>query len=258
LLGRVDPAYYADPLLMLGMATPPATPPASVSSAGTQLTVTPNASFMGAIYIVVTASSSTTSVQKTFVINVAAPVLFVGAIPDQSVKAGQSATVAVTAGDLSGGNVNWQAQVVTSAQQAAAVQQQLQLAWTGYYWTNLHGMNEKWLWSYAMGGMVACILPDGTVRRYDAAGTSAMLSDADLLARVDPIYYANPLLLTALPMTATAAATSMSAVAVASMSISGSQLTVTPAASFTGNLFVVITASEGSFTTKKSFMVSVT
>jgi subtilisin family serine protease len=262
LLGRVAPSYYANPLLLVDTAAPSSmAPPATLSISGTQLTVTPNAQFSGPIYVVVTATAGQTSVKQAFVVNVsAAAPPAIGAISDQSVAAGQSATVTVVTSDPNGGTVNWQAQVVTSAQDAAAVELQYQLAYTGDYWTNLHGMNEKWLWSYAMGGLVACILPDGTIRRYDPAGTSAMLSNADLLGRVDPMYYTNPLLLTALPMTAsvTAAATaSGSAVSAASLSITGAQLTITPSASYVGNLFVVITASNEYLSTEKYVMVTV-
>jgi hypothetical protein len=262
LLGRVDPSYYANPLLLVDMAAPSSmAPPATLSVAGAQLTVTPNAQFSGPIYVVVTATDGQTSVKKTFVVNVsAAAPPAIGPISDQSVVAGQSATITVVTSDPNGATVNWQAQVVTAAQDAGAVELQYQLAYTGNYWTNLHGMNEKWLWSYTMQGLAVCILPDGTIRRYDPAGTSAMLSNADLLGRVAPSYYANPLLLTALPMTASvgaAATASGSAVSAASLSIAGAQLTVTPSASYIGNLFVVITASDEYRTTEKYVMVTV-
>jgi hypothetical protein len=262
LLGRVDPLYYANPQVMIGIAAPSSlAPPATVFISGTQVTVTPNTQFIGRIYVVVTASDGKTTVQKPFVVNAAAPApLSIGPISNQSIAAGQSATITVVTSDPNGAAVSWQAQVITAAQDAAAVELQYQLLWTGNYWSNLHGMNEKWLWSKTMGGLVACILPDGSIRRYDPAGTSAMLSDADLLARVAPAYYANPLLLTGLPMTASAGAASTvagSAVSLASLSITGSQLTVTPTPSFSGNLFVVITASNGSQTAKKYVMFTV-
>jgi hypothetical protein len=247
---------------MIGIAAPSSlAPPATVSISGSQVTVTPNAQFIGRIYVVVTGSDGKTTAQKTFVVNATAPAPpSIGPISNQSIAAGQSATVTVVTSDPNGAAVSWQAQVITAAQDAAAVELQYQLLWTGNYWSNLHGMNEKWLWSNTMGGLVACILPDGSIRRYDPAGTSAMLSDADLLARVAPAYYVNPLLLTGLPMTASAGAASTvtgSAVGVASLSITGAQLTVTPTASFSGNLFVVITASDGYQTAKKYVMVTV-
>src|SRR5207237_1711852 len=138
--------------------------------------------------------------------------------------------------------VSWQAQVYTAVQDAAFVQRLYQLSYTGYDYYNLNGLGEKWLWSGTFGGLAVCILPDGSVRHYDPAGTAAMLSDADLLGRVDPVYYYSPLAMTSLGASAGGANTA------GSVSISGSQLTVTPAASFSGPLYVVVTATDATAT----------
>ena len=96
--------------------------------------------------------------------------------------------------------------------------QSLVLGNPGNYYYNLDGMGEKWLWSGTFGGMAVFILPDGTLRRYDPAGTAAMLSDQDLLGRVDPAYFTDPSLLVGAPASGPAPAT---------LTVSGTQLTVT-------------------------------
>jgi hypothetical protein len=76
-----------------------------------------------------------------------------------------------------------------------------------------------------------------------------MLDKSNLLGRVDPSYYANPLLL----VNATAGSTT----APASLSMVNGQLLITPNAGFTGMLFVEITATDGALTTRKTVVVTV-
>src|SRR5205085_1986678 len=145
---------------------------------------------------------------------------------------------------------SWQAQALTAAQDGYAVVQRLKIIYTGNWYTNLNGLGEKWFWSYTLGGLAVCILPDGSIRRYDPAGAGAILSDKNLLGRVDPSYYANPLALISTPAPTSNAAP-------ATLSVSGSRLTVTPVAGFSGTVYVEIVASDGVLSTRKTFVVAV-
>jgi serine protease AprX len=253
LLGRVDPACYADPTQLIGYYGSMNAPGGSAGSAsisGTQLTVTPSDPITGPIFVVVTASDSTMTSHRTFVVTVTDAPPVIGAIADQSIRAGQSAAVSIPVSNPAGGPITWQAQVMTAAQDAYAVVQRLKLVYTGDWHTNLKGMNEKWFWSYAYGGLAVCILPDGSIRHYDPAGVNAMLSDRNLLGRVDAAYYADPRLLVGVTAPASNAPP-------AALWLTGSRLTVTPSAGVTGSLFVEIVASAGGVSARKTFVVAV-
>src|SRR5207249_3617287 len=98
-----------------------------------KLTVTPNLGFIGTICVRIYATDGVAAVKKTFMINVtagpavptAAPTI--ASIPDQSINAGSHATLTVKTSAANGAPVNWTAQVMTAAQQAQPVAQQLKL-----------------------------------------------------------------------------------------------------------------------------------
>ncbi len=249
LVGRVDPSYYANPTLLNSAPPGGGASPATVSVSGTQVTVTPSAGYTGPVYVEVVATDGAYSSRETFIVNVTNDAPVIASVPDQSVRPGQSAAVTVSATDGQGALLNWQASAMTPAQDAYAVQQRLKLATPASMLYNMFGLGEKWLWSYTFGGLAVCILPDGTVRRYNAGGAAAVLQDAQLLGRVDPMYYANPLLLTGMTAPPTTPP--------ATIWIYGSQLYVTPNPGYTGPIYVELAASNGSQTVRKTFIIVV-
>ena len=121
----------------------------------------------------------------------------------------------------------------------------LGLSFTGKYWTNFFGAQEKWLLDRS--GQWYCLLPDGELRR---AGSSAadMLAAGSLIATLDSSFYQDPSLLwnahAGLPVPV-------------SLIVTGYQLTIQTAANFIGNFTVQVTVSDGSAISTKSFTVSV-
>jgi hypothetical protein len=213
--------------------------------------ITPVTGYLGPVYVVITASDGSTTTQRTYVVNVTDNAPTVAAIPDQSISAGQSEAVNVSTSDVDGDPVTWSTQILTPQQDAYALVQRLQIVFSGNWYLNLHGMNEKWFYSYAEGGIEVCILPDGSIRRYDPTNpVQGTLSDANFLGRVDPSYYTNPIALVSVapPPTNTPPAI---------YSVSGSQLTITPNSGFLGTFYVEITASDGVLSSKKTFAVTV-
>ena len=252
LLGRVDLAYYVNPVALCPGGSAPASTasPAWIGISGNQLTITPVTGYLGSVFVVVTASDATLTAQRTYVVGVTDNPPALAAINDQNIAAGQQGFVNVPISDPDGDPVTWSTQILSPQQDAYAVVQQLRIVYSGNWYQNLNGMNEKWFYSYAFGGIAVCILPDGSIRRYDAGGAAAMLSDASFLGRVDPSYYTNPLALVSVPAPA-------SNVPPAIYSVSGSLLTITPNAGYTGSFYVEIVASDGAMSTKRTVLVKV-
>src|SRR5204863_103746 len=62
----------------------------------------------------------------------------------------------------------------------------------GTYYTNLMGVNDKWI--YSAGGQWYCLLPGGELRRW-AGSWPATLESAALVATLGDSYYTDPSLL---------------------------------------------------------------
>ncbi len=84
----------------------------------------------------------------------------VATIPEQTISGGQSVNVTVTTSDNPGRVVLYTARPLTANQDAYLLSTSYKLATTGDYATNRFGMNEKWLWSYLLGGRLVFILPE--------------------------------------------------------------------------------------------------
>jgi hypothetical protein len=125
---------------------------------------------------------------------------------------------------------------------AYQLDQQLGLTWSGNYYINAWGMNEKWM--QGNGGQWYCILPNGELRRW--AGTvAATLQPANLIATFSTSYYADPSLLwNATPSVP------------ATVSVTGTQLTIMPNG-FVGTFIVQVSVSDGTTSTAQQFSVTV-
>src|SRR5262249_59691327 len=99
-------------------------------------------------------------------------------------------------------------------------------------------------WVPGTGGARYYILPSGGF--YKWSGAAGQLTGT-LVAQLDPSYNANPgLLRGAQPVQGQA-----------TVSLSGSTLTITPDAGFSGLLYVTATVSDGSATASQTFKVTV-
>jgi subtilisin family serine protease len=179
----------------------------------------------------------------------AAPVL--AAIADQAMSYNADRlTLALQASDADNEAISFSATAYSldpMAQKAYELDQQYGIyQWQGSYWTNLRGANEKYLASTAQ--VTFFILPNGELYRWGGS-----IASSALVYKFSPAYYADPRLLheaqapTPVPLSAGTVA----------LSIAGNQLTIDPAAGYTGEFYVRVTASDGLNSDSKTFKVSV-
>jgi len=172
-----------------------------------------------------------------------APVL--DAVANQTVQANHSLTVTLSGHDADGDALTYSAQVVGAKSQAYQLRQQLGLTFAGSYFTNSWGAQEKWL--LGAGQQWYFILPNGQLRKWAGTMTDS-LAPANLLANLDPSYYADPSLLwNAQPGSAPNV----------TLAIAGNHLTVLPPTGYTGNFTIQVSVSDGSASDTKSFQVTV-
>jgi subtilisin family serine protease len=170
-------------------------------------------------------------------------------IANQSIAAGGTFTIGLSATDPNGDAIVYSARIVgqgaAGSAQAYELKQSLGLYNLGTYYANAFGMNEKWLGG--SNGVFYTLLPSGQLRRW--AGTAdATKAAANLVATLDVSYYGDPsLLINAQPAAASPLSTS----------VSGNQLTVSAAASATGSYQVEVSASDGKLTSSKAFTVTI-
>lgn len=168
------------------------------------------------------------------------------AVPNQSVAAGGTDTITLQGSDTSGSALSYSATVApNSAAEAYLLDEDLGLKYLGNYYTNAYGQNEKWLSSAS--GTWYCILPSGEVLRW-AGSMTATLLPSNLVATLDPSYYADPELLWDATPTATP-----------TVSVSGNQLTISAPANASGSYQVTVTAgiTGGGASTSETFTVSI-
>jgi hypothetical protein len=168
-------------------------------------------------------------------------------IADQTIAPGRSTTVALSAGGPGGVTPTLSAQLVNLPGLAYQINQQLGLSYTGSYYLNRIGLNEKWLLDRNRNWYF--IVPDGEFRRW--AGTvAASLLPASLVAMFDPSYYANPKQLWYTPYVP---------LQPISLSLTGNTLTIkTTSTTWTGQVSVLVSASNGANSASQSFNVTVT
>jgi len=246
-IAKLEADYYANPLLLVDAPAPtlPAEGVASVS--GTTVTVTPNAGFGGVLTIRVTASDGLASDSKFFSVIKTNATPTLAPISDRTLsRAMNSTSVTVSATDPDGDPLTFSAAVLRPGELAQILDQKQNFFVNGSLHHNVHGQNEKWLFSAVAGWFF--ILPDGTI--YDYVENVSPLSFAQPVAKLGAEYHTNPLLLVDAPaptLSANGAAT-----------VSGTTVTVTPNAGFGGVLTVRVTASDGLASDSKFFSVTKT
>jgi hypothetical protein len=236
LVATLDSTCWTDPARLHDAA--PVAVPVTLTINGNQLTLTPHAGFTSGFGVVVTVSDGSLTSTKSFLVSQSVvvannpPVL--QAIADQSVGSYPGTlTLTLSASDPDGNSLTFSAEAVN---QAYLLDQQLGLYFSGSYSQSYLGLNEKWLLS--TGGNWYYIVPDGRLYRWGGSNP--------LVATLDSTYWTDPTLLY----------NAASSTVPVTLTINGNQLTLAPHAGFTSGFGVVVTVSDGSLTSTKSFLVS--
>jgi hypothetical protein len=167
-------------------------------------------------------------------------------IADRTMPAGGSVIVPLAVTEPNNATVTFSVRVVDNAAVAWQLNQQLGLSTTGSYYTNLDGQNEKWL--VDKSGHWYWLLPDGEFRRWGGT-VAATLLPVNLVATLDPSYWADPRKLWYAVYEGFPPIT---------LSVMGNQLAVhATSPTWTGPVLIEVTASDGAFTVKQTFRVTV-
>ncbi len=245
LVATLTPAIYNDPT-QLWTASATAPPPVTSTFAGNQLTLKCDPSFLGSFKVTVSASEGGASVSQSFIVTVShpntPPVLGNLAIQSQT---STTLVANVAASDADGNNLTLSAQAIPLSSQLYNLEQQYGFTYTGNYFTNIWGGNEKWL--KGKNGQWYCLLPNGELR-VAQNNLAYTLQPGNLIAMLDPFVYGDPSLLW------NAKAPSTPQVTVA---LQGSKLTVTSLNGYHGSFYVEIAVSDGFTTTKKTYFVTI-
>jgi subtilisin family serine protease len=249
LVGSLDSNYYNDPSMLFG-ALPPDTSNVSTSLSGTTLTIDPAEGYTGTFQLRVSVSDGYDTDTQTFTVTVTNNTPMLSPIADQTISH-TTDTIAITlpGNDADGDLLTYSVQLSDDAmaQLAYDLDQQYGISAdanliANNYYQNYRGLNERYLtgsdsqWFY--------ILTDGSLYHW-----SGSIAASTLVGTLDGSYYNNPSLLAN-------AQGSMSIDVTAALS--GSTLTIDPAADFVGAFQVTVAATDGVDTVSRTFTVTVT
>ena len=178
--------------------------------------------------------------------------LVMSPIGNQSMLCGDSLSIPISTYDPAGNRLTFSVRATAAdpvAQAAYDLDQRLGLSSTTQCRNNARGWRERYF--AGTGGALYFIVPNGTL--YQLVN-SRNISQSVVVGQLTKAYYSTPRLLcnaTQPPLKPLSAKT-------AAVSLSGGVLTIHPAASFTGNIQMVVTASNGKTAVSQSFTVTVT
>ena len=244
LTATLDTSYYADPSKLWNAPPTEVSVAAAIDAAG-RLTVSPAAGFVGDLRVTVAAADGAASVTRSFAVHVVNQVPSLGAIPDQTLAAGETLHLALQAGDPDGDPLTYSASAaVLLGNPAYDLDQSLGLyaepsRVAADYYRNYFGMQEKWI--KAANDRIFYILPTGALHEYIAA-----TNQYPLTATFDSSYYADPSKLWNAPPTEIPVSVAVDA---------GGNLAVVPPADFVGDVRVTVAVSDGAQSASRSFTV---
>ncbi len=167
------------------------------------------------------------------------------AIADQTISTGQKILLPLNVSDSDGDPITLSVRQVYLPAQAYALDAAYVLNSSGNYYTNSAGGNEKWIYSHAKSAWYV-LLPNGELRRW-AGSMTLTLTSANLLAKLNASYYADPTKLWNAPY---------AAMPPASLQISGTTLSVSAPSAWLGSYQVEVSASDGRFVVTRTFNVT--
>ncbi|MGE0759339.1 MAG: right-handed parallel beta-helix repeat-containing protein [Pirellulaceae bacterium] len=162
------------------------------------------------------------------------------AIPDQTMSRSQGhLDVPLVASDPDGDNLSFDASV---SSYAYALDQIHDFSYSGQYWENWGGQNEKWIQDADSAWYF--ITPSGELYRWSGESQAA----GTLVATLGTLVYADPSLLwNAQPDAPPVAA-----------EVFGNVLRIAPGSGFTGTVVVAARVTDGEFSAEQSFLVTIT
>jgi hypothetical protein len=167
-------------------------------------------------------------------------------IANQTMQAGQTIQVPLVAADPDNQPITFTYKISYLPALAYQIDQKYALTSSGNYYTNLHGVGEKWL--LGAGSQWYCLMPNGELRRWSAT-MAETLKPANLIATFDASYYADPTKIWNAPAAVMPTAT---------LAVSNSTLSIASAAGWVGTYTIEVTASDGASSAKRAFNVTVT
>jgi len=167
-------------------------------------------------------------------------------IADRSMQVGQTILVPLSASDPENRPITLSYKQIYLPALAHQLDKQYAFSYLGSYYTNLRGANEKWI--IGNNQQWYCVMPNGELRRW--AGTlNDTLSPNNLIATFNTSYYDDPAKIWNAPYAGMPPAV---------FSISGSTLSIRSPAQWLGTYSVEVTASDGQYSVKRSFNVTLT
>lgn len=172
-------------------------------------------------------------------------------IANQSMLRGGTLALSMSGRDPSGSPLNYNVQTLAidpTAQLAYDLDQRLKLARTTQYRDNQRGWQERYI--VGANRKMYFIVPDGTL--YQLVNTRN-INKSTVVGRLSSAYWNNPSLL----YNATRPSMTPASASLIGVAVSGDTLTLRPAGTFTGNIQVIVTATNGQASASQTFQVTV-
>jgi len=249
LVATLGDAYYNDPSMLFNVPAPAASIAGQVSLglSGSTLTIDPAADYLGDFQVKVTADDGLETTFQTFVVSVTNDAPQLQAIADKTISHSQDTLdVALVATDADGDTPGYSVEMFSTEELAYQLDQECGFfSVRDDYYLNARGYGEKYItgtdsnWYFLRTG--------GELYRWNGS-----IGGSTLLATLGDAYYSDPSLLFNVAEPVAAIADHVT------LGLSGSTLTVDPAADYLGTFHVRVTANDGITTDFETFSVSVT
>jgi uncharacterized protein YkwD len=215
-------------------------PAVTTSLNGTLLSVSPPAGFVGSFQVTVKASNGSASASRSFVVTIVNHAPKLAAIANHQLHVSQgSLNIALQASDADADALSYQV-VVQPYNPLYDLQQRLKLyEYNHTYFTNWGGMGEKWLRS-SVDGSWYYLLPSGAL--YHVVGSGV------LVTTLSSSVYTNPALLYQAKLPSAGGIT---------WNVANNILTLTAGGDNIGTFRVVVIASDGVASTRRSFLITI-
>lgn len=233
-IGVIDSSYCQNPLLFANIPKPIDTSILNLSISGKNLTINPRSDFLGSIDVSISGSDGQNSVSGKFKVSRSNSAPVIATIANQSVRPNSGpATVSLSASDSDGDPITYSAAIVDDIVKPILDSEGPFSNNNGNYFTNQRGLQEKYI--SADNGVRWYYLTPFNSKTCKLFKWDGSLSTSPLLATLPIAYYNDPTLLN-----------SPGSSSNVTLSISSSQLTLTPAPGFFGQLMIRVNATDGS------------